>query len=59
MFGVKSVVLRRNTLLISQTLLHPVFEYVAVVVKIRGQHIALRTVRGKTADIYLKLLPLY
>ena len=38
-------------LLISQTLLNPLFEYVAIAVKIGVEHIAFRTVRGKTADI--------
>jgi hypothetical protein len=51
MFRGKSIVLRRNMLLISQTLLNPMFEYVAVAVKIGVEHIAFRTVRGKTADI--------
>jgi hypothetical protein len=37
-------------LLISQTLLNPMYEYVAVAVKIRVQHTAFRTVRRKTAD---------
>ena len=38
-------------LLISQNLLNPMFEYVAVTVKIGVEHIAFRTVRGKTTDI--------
>jgi len=57
----KSIVLRWNTFLISQTLLNPVYEYVAVAVKIRVEHIAFRTVRDKTAHtlFHMKLLPFY
>jgi hypothetical protein len=38
-------------LLTSQTLLNPMYEYVAAAVKFKVQHIAFRTVRGQTTDI--------
>jgi hypothetical protein len=51
MFRGKRIVIRWYMLLISQTLLNPMYEYVAAAVKFRVQHIAFRTVCGQTTDI--------